>query len=136
MKDKTILTVGKRKTSVARAAVYPGTGKVRVNKTPLENLGSQVLRMKILEALKICKPHSDSYDFEVSVMGGGMNGQTDAVRQAIVKGIVEAVKDKSLRQRVMAYDRNLLVYDPRRTEVHKPSRSSKGARRKRQMSKR
>ena len=136
MKGKTLVAVGKRKTAVARATIKAGHGNVRVNRVALENLGSQVMRMKIMEALKISAPHSSNFDFDVVVEGGGSNGQTDATRQAIVKGIIESTKDKSLRQRIMTYDRSLIVYDPRRTEVHKPSRSSKGARRKRQLSKR
>ena len=135
-KTKAILCVGKRKTAVARASVSAGKGAVRINHVPLDNLNSRLMRMKVMEALSICSPASGKFDFDVIVEGGGVNGQTDASRQAIVKGLLEATKDKHLKQRVLAYDRSMIVYDSRRTEPHKPSRSSKGARRKRQLSKR
>ncbi|MCK4555738.1 MAG: 30S ribosomal protein S9, partial [Candidatus Aenigmarchaeota archaeon] len=76
-------------------------------------------------------------DISVNVSGGGINSQTEAARQAIARGLVEWARNKKeLRQKFIKYDRSLLVYDPRRTEPHKFSRSSKGARRKRQLSKR
>jgi small subunit ribosomal protein S9 len=69
------------------------------------------------------------------VKGGGTTGQVDAARQAIARGLVELLGG-DLKQRYMAYDRNLLVFDPRRTEPHKPPRSSQGPRRYKQRSKR
>ena len=62
--------------------------------------------------------------------------QADATRQAIAKGLVEYFDNKNLKDKYLEYDRNLLVYDSRRTEPHKPSRSSQGARRHKQRSKR
>jgi len=69
------------------------------------------------------------------VKGGGVFGQTEAARQAIAKGLVE-IFGSELRQKFLEYDRNLLVFDPRRTEPHKPPRSSQGPRRYKQRSKR
>ncbi|MEM0473237.1 MAG: 30S ribosomal protein S9, partial [Candidatus Aenigmatarchaeota archaeon] len=60
----------------------------------------------------------------------------DAIRQAIAKGLVEITKNHELKKRLIDYDRNLIVYDYRRTEPHKPSRSRQNARRHKQRSKR
>jgi small subunit ribosomal protein S9 len=73
-------------------------------------------------------------DIDVTVKGGGVMGQMDAARTAIGKAIVEFTGSKELRDKFLAYDRTLLVSDARRTEPHKPSRSTKGPRAKRQKS--
>jgi small subunit ribosomal protein S9 len=75
-------------------------------------------------------------DIKVNVRSGGISSQAEAIRQAIAKGLVEFFKDEKLKQVYLDYDRSLLVYDPRRCEPHKPSRSKKGARRHKQRSKR
>ncbi|MCK5233325.1 MAG: 30S ribosomal protein S9 [Candidatus Aenigmarchaeota archaeon] len=137
-KVKTLSTVGKRKKAVARAHLREGKGVVRINKKALSTIMPELLRMKISEPFMIAGNEiTGTIDITVNVIGGGINSQTEAARQAIARGLVEWVKNKKeLRQKFITYDRSLLVYDPRRTEPHKCSRSSKGARRKRQLSKR
>lgn len=128
-------TTGKRKRSVARATVRPGSGKVVINGRPLENIKNEVVRLRIGEPFQLTGKEWKSYDFSVSVKGGGIMGQADAVRQAFARGLVE-IFGSDLKQKFLDYDRNLLVYDPRRTETHKPPRSSQGSRRYKQRSKR
>lgn len=53
---------------------------------------------------------------------------------AIARALVEWTGDMSLKEKFMKYDRTMLVGDPRRTEPHKPNRSTKGPRAKRQKS--
>ena len=130
-----IFTTGKRKRAIARASVKPGSGKVLINGKPLENYKNEVLRLRLQEPLILTGKDWQSYDFNVSVRGGGMFGQTDAARQSIARGLVE-IFGSELKQKFLDYDRNLLVYDPRRTEPHKPPRSSQGPRRYKQRSKR
>ena len=62
-------------------------------------------------------------------------GQANAARQAIAKGLAQIMGD-DVKKKFLEYDRNLLVYDSRRTEPHKPPHSSWGARRYKQRSKR
>jgi len=135
-KKKTIVVTGKRKSAVARATVRDGSGKVRINKTPLEIYTPELMRLKIKEPLVLANDLSRSVDIDVNVRGGGISGQADASRQAIAKGLVEFFGSEELRQKYLEYDRNLLVFDPRRNEPHKPSRSKKGSRRHKQRSKR
>jgi small subunit ribosomal protein S9 len=66
--------------------------------------------------------------------GGGEKGQIDASRLALAKAFIEATKSEELRDKYLAYDRNLLVADVRRKEAYKPGDSK--ARSKRQSSKR
>ena len=136
VKKKMILTVGKRKLAKARAKVEPGEGKVYINSKPLELWGNTTLRLWIREPLILAGDVAKKVNIWVNVRSGGIVGQAEAVRQAIAKGLVEFSKSKKLKQVFMEYDRNLLVYDPRRNEPHKPSRSKKGARRHKQKSKR
>jgi small subunit ribosomal protein S9 len=130
-----IFTVGKRKRAVARCTVIKGTGAVLINSKPLENVKNEVLRLRLSEPLIIAGEGWKSYDFMVNVKGGGISGQAEAARQAIARGLVE-ILGANLKEKFMEYDRNLLVYDPRRTEPHKPPRSSQGPRRYKQRSKR
>lgn len=131
-----VFATGKRKVAVARAKISPGKGDVVINSTPLNLWGNEVMRLWIREPLLLAGNLSKKVNISVNVKSGGVVGQAEATRQAIAKGLVSFFKDKKLKDKYMEYDRNLLVYDPRRTEPHKPSRSKAGPRRHKQRSKR
>ena len=135
-KERIILATGKRKTAVARARVKPGLGRVTINDIPLDLWQPEYVRIKIREPLLLANELSQKVDIKVNVRSGGISSQADAIRQAIARGMVEFFNDEKLKKIYLEYDRNLLVYDSRRTEPHKPSRSKKGARRHKQRSKR
>ncbi len=134
-KPKILLTIGKRKKAIARARFKPGSGMIRINSIPIEMVENEMMRLRLQEPLIIAGDAWKRFDAKVNVKGGGTTGQVDAARQAIARGLVELLGG-NLRQQYMAYDRNLLVFDPRRTEPHKPPRSSQGPRRYKQRSKR
>ncbi len=129
-----VLTTGKRKRSVARAVTKPGKGIVKINSIPLEIYPYEMIKLRITEPLLIAGDSCKGFDISVDVKGGGQWGQADAARQAIAKGLVEYLPD--LKPVFVGYDRNLIAYDPRRTEPHKPPHSSWGPRRYKQRSKR
>jgi small subunit ribosomal protein S9 len=138
-KEKTILEVGKRRLAIARAVIKEGTGKVFINSKPLDLWGTDVLRLWIKEPLILAGDLAKTVDIHVNVRSGGIVGQAEAVRQAIAKALVRYSKDKKLKQKFLEYDRNLLVYDPRRNEPHHASgkgASKRGSRRGKQKSKR
>jgi small subunit ribosomal protein S9 len=135
-KKKSAVETGKRKEAVARASVEEGKGRVVINSKPLEIWGTEPLQLWIKEPLMLAGDAVNNLNISVGVKGGGIVGQAQAVRVAISKALVKFLKDAKLRERYLAYDRNLLVYDPRQTEPHKPSRSKQGARRHKQRSKR
>ena len=93
-------------------------------------------RMRIKEALLLADKLADNVDIDVNVSGGGLWGQADAARTAIANALVDFSKDNNLKKIYLDYDRSLLISDARRTEPHKPSRSSAGPRRSKQQSKR
>jgi small subunit ribosomal protein S9 len=138
-KEKTILEVGKRRLAIARAVIKEGTGKVFINSKPLDLWGTDVLRLWVKEPLILAGDLAKAVDIYVNVRSGGIVGQAEAVRQAIAKALVKYSKDKKLKQKFLEYDRNLLVYDPRRNEPHHASgkgASKRGSRRHKQRSKR
>ncbi|MEK6914020.1 MAG: 30S ribosomal protein S9 [Nanoarchaeota archaeon] len=124
---------GKRKTAVAKATIYNGTGKVFINNIPKENLDF-FKRLIIEEPIEIFKKNGKDFNFDIdiNVKGGGSESRIEASRLAIARGIVEFIKDEKIKKDFMDYDKNLLIADTRRKEACKPGDSK--ARRKRQKS--
>jgi small subunit ribosomal protein S9 len=129
---KIINTSGKRKRAVARASLRPGTGKVKINKVLLDNYTPEFAKMKLLELTELVGEALNKVDVNVNVRGGGIVGQVDAARVAISRGLVEYSKDEKLQEKILQYDRQMLVSDVRRKETRKPNDSK--ARAKRQKS--
>lgn len=128
-----IRTSGKRKRAIAKAIIIAGNGTIKINKKPYEHL-PMFKRLMIQEVVNITKEVLGDFNFDinVSVKGGGQNGQVEASRLAIARAIVEFTKSAELRKAFLNYDRNLLIADVRRKEAYKPGDSK--ARRKRQKS--
>jgi small subunit ribosomal protein S9 len=126
---------GKRKTSVAKASIKQGTGKVTINKRDYKTF-VDFDRLKILEPIRIAEHVLGKLDFdvEINVIGGGEKSQIEASRLALAKAISTYAKSEKLTKAFLSYDRNLLVADIRRKEAYKPGDSK--ARSKRQSSKR
>jgi small subunit ribosomal protein S9 len=133
---KFVFTTGKRKRAVARAKTIAGKGRILINSIPFRLWGNEVLRMWVAEPLTLAGDLAKRVDIKINVKGGGVTGQAEAIRMAIAKGLVEFFESEKLKSKFLEYDRSLLVYDPRRTEPHKPSRSKKGPRRHKQRAKR
>jgi len=113
-------TSGKKKTAVARATVSEGDGEVRINARPVELVEPELAQLKMLEPFRIVEDDlRESVSIDVSVEGGGVMGQADAVRTAIARGLVEHTNDAELRDAYMAFDRSLLVNDVRQSEPKK-----------------
>lgn len=129
---KVVNTSGKRKTSIARATVTKGMGRIWINKVPLELHSPELAKFKIMEPVNIAGKKMDKLDIQVNVSGGGIMGQAYASRTAIAKGLVQYLEDKDLEAIFKAYDRSLLVSDARRKMPKKPL--GRGARAKRQKS--
>mgnify|MGYP006224752667 FL=1 len=138
-KKKSVVSSGTRKTAIARAAVKAGKGRVRVNSEPIEILQPALARRKAMEPLVIADAMNrlSKVDINLTTTGGGIMGQTDAIRTAIARGLVhynggaEGI-DEELRDEYLRFDRSLLVNDPRRKEPK--HQLGRGARRKKQKS--
>jgi small subunit ribosomal protein S9 len=113
-------TSGKKKTAIARATVTDGEGRVRINSQPVELVEPEMARLKMLEPFRIAGDEArNDVDVEISVEGGGISGQADAVRTAIARGLVQYTNDAELRDAFIEFDRSLLVNDARRSEPKK-----------------
>merc|ERR1719266_2989373 len=118
---------GRKKTAVAVALVQTGTGQVRVNGCPLHTVKPDILRVKVYEPLLLLGPDKwQKVNIRLRVKGGGFTSQIYALRQAIAKGIVayyqkfiDEASKKEIKEVLMAYDRSLIVADPRRCEPKK-----------------
>ena len=138
-KKKSVESSGKRKTAIARASVIVGKGRVRVNSEPIEILSPSLARRKAMEPLIIADAMDrlSKVDINITTEGGGIMGQSDAIRTAIARGLVHYNKgkdgiDEELRNEYLRFDRSLLVNDPRRKEAK--HQLGRGARKKKQKS--
>ena len=121
---------GRRKSSVARVRMVPGTGKFIVNdRNFAEYIPSAAIRLDVLQPLNITQT-STQYDIYVNVCGGGISGQAGAIRLGISRALLLVSPDfrSSLKKA------GLLTRDPRATERKKYG--LKKARRAPQFSKR
>ena len=94
-KKKTVSYVGtgRRKSSVARVFMTPGTGVITVNGRPLEDyLPQATLRMEVNAPLVLTET-KDQFDIKINVYGGGYAGQAGAMRHGIARALLEASAD-------------------------------------------
>ncbi len=121
---------GKRKNSIARVWMVPGSGKVTINEKPMEQyFGRDVLKMIIRQPFDVTGT-MDKFDVLVSVSGGGNSGQAGAIRHGISKALLAV--DPESRSKLRKEE--LLTRDPRAKERKKYGQ--KGARARFQFSKR
>src|ERR1700757_4937472 len=100
---------GRRKTAVARVRLASGTGKILINGRPFENyFPVESQRMVVSQPLTITGT-ADKYDAQITVSGGGPNGQAGAVRHGIARALLTV--DVNLRPILKA--EGYLTRDPR-----------------------
>ena len=129
-KKNIIWTTGRRKTAVARVRMLPGTGTITVNERTLEDYFPRpTSRMRIMEPFEATETVGQ-YDVLVSVEGGGIAAQADAVRHGISRALITATE--TLRPTLRKG--GMLTRDPREVERKKYGRHK--ARKRPQYSKR
>ncbi|RKD32636.1 30S ribosomal protein S9 [Lacrimispora algidixylanolytica] len=121
---------GRRKESVARVYLVPGTGKVTINKRDIDQyLGLETLKVIVRQPL-VATETVDKFDVLVNVHGGGFTGQAGAIRHGIARALLEA----DIEYRPILKKAGYLTRDPRMKERKKYG--LKAARRAPQFSKR
>ena len=124
------LGTGRRKTAIARVRLASGTGKIVINGRPFENyFPVETLRSVAAQPLTLTGT-ADKFDAQITVTGGGPNGQAGAVRHGIARALLTV--DANLRPALKA--EGLLTRDPRMRERKKYGQP--GARKRFQYSKR
>ena len=84
---------GRRKSSVARVYLRPGTGNILVNKVPLaQYFGRSTLQMVVRQPLELTE-NSDQFDIFINVSGGGLSGQAGAIKHGISRALLEASEE-------------------------------------------
>ncbi|OGP62250.1 MAG: 30S ribosomal protein S9 [Deltaproteobacteria bacterium RBG_13_47_9] len=125
-----IYATGKRKTSIARVWLQPGEGKFVVNKRALkEYFGRETCEMVVLQPFDLTGTR-EQFDVNVNVHGGGISGQSDAIRHGISKALLQYNQDLKEGLKKAGF----LTRDSRVKERKKYGR--RGARRRPQYSKR
>ncbi len=121
---------GRRKKSVARVRLVPGTGAITINKRDIdEYFGLETLKVVVRQPLELTKT-TGKFDVLVTVQGGGFTGQAGAIRHGISRALLEV--DEEYRSELKAA--GFLTRDPRMKERKKYG--LKAARRAPQFSKR
>ena len=122
--------VGRRKTAVARVYLNEGKGNITINKKSLEEYFTlptlQYIVKQPLELLGVL----GQYDIKVNLVGGGFNGQAEALRLGIARALVKVNAEDKSKLRAAGF----MTRDPREVERKKPGRP--GARKRIQFSKR
>ena len=107
---------GRRKNSVARVYLVPGTGKITINKRDIDHyLGLETLKIIVRQPLEATKTNG-KFDVIVTVKGGGFTGQAGAIRHGIARALLEADAD----YRPILKKAGYLTRDPRLKERKKP----------------
>ena len=137
-KDQRVFTgTGRRKTSVARVRLIPGSGKITVNGRDVnEYMPFEVLVMDLKQPLVVTN-NLETFDVIVNVNGGGFSGQTGAIRLGITRALLEYDKENENNEdsyRKILKAAGFVTRDARKKERKKPG--LKAARRAPQFSKR
>ena len=128
--QETIQTVGRRKRSIARVLISQGTGQWTDNGRQMDDYFPRPThQIRVVEPLKVTGLEA-SVDVTVRVRGGGLTGQSDAVRMGLARALVQHDEE----HRPALRERGMLTRDARQVERKKPGQPK--ARKRFQFSKR
>ena len=120
----TYYSTGRRKTSTARVFMRKGSGGITVNSLPLDKyFGRETSRMIVRQPLETINM-AGSFDFNVTVKGGGMSGQAGAIRHGITRALMEY--DSELRpvlRRAGFVTRDARQVERKKVGLHKARRA-------------
>ena len=132
MADKAIfIGTGRRKSSVARVVIMsPGKGNIVINGVKIENYIPRDSLITMIKQPLVATEQETEYDINVNVNGGGLTGQSGAIRLGLSRALLKVNPD----DRTKLKSNGLLTRDSRKVERKKPGQP--GARKKFQFSKR
>ena len=123
-------TVGRRKTSVARVIMKPGSGEWTINGRSIADYFPRKTHQMRVEEPMLVTEMDGRFDVQVRVNGGGLTGQADAIRMGLSRALVAYDEE----QRPLLRTKGMLTRDSRKVERKKPGRPK--ARKRFQFSKR
>ena len=122
--ESSFYATGKRKSSIARTWLTPGTGVITVNRLPIEEyFPVETTRLELVQPLRLTNT-SGAYDIKATVQGGGVVGQAAAIRHGITRALIAANPDF----RVTLKKAGFVKRDPRVKERKKYGQRSARAR--------
>ena len=125
------IATGRRKSSVARVILNsPGKGKIVINGVTIENYISRDSLITMIKQPLVALEQEAEFDINVNVSGGGLSGQSGAIRLGLSRALIKLNPDN----RSLLKSTGLLTRDSRKVERKKPGQP--GARKKFQFSKR
>ena len=132
MADKAkYIGTGRRKRSVARIVLSsPGNGKININGVDIEEYIPRESLITIIKQPLVALEQEAVYDVKINVSGGGLTGQSGAIRLGLSRALLKVSPDN----RALLKSNGLLTRDDRKVERKKPGQP--GARKKFQFSKR
>ncbi len=128
--ETTIKTIGRRKSAVARLYLTSGKGNIMINNKSLEDYFPLPRYQYVVNQPLNLLDLKDAFDMKISVKGGGEAGQSEAIRLAISRALVELDAERKAELRKAGF----MTRDPRSKERKKPGQPS--ARKQFQFSKR
>ena len=131
MAEQQFYGTGKRKTSVARVYVRPGSGRIIINRKPCEEYFPGISEQAALKRPLVLAEVEDKYDVVVNVRGGGVTGQVEAIRHGLSRALTLVPQEE---YRGVLKRAGFLTRDSRMVERKKYGRP--GARKRYQYSKR
>lgn len=125
-----INALGRRKAAVARVYLRDGKGRITVNgRDYKEYFGNEILQYVVTQPLLVLNAF-DKYDIDVNLDGGGIKGQSEALRLGITRALIKIDEEN----KKVLKSSGFVTRDPREVERKKPGRPK--ARRRFQFSKR
>lgn len=121
---------GRRKTAIARVWLFPGEGKITINRRDAESYLNRATNIKLIEQPLNATGTREQYDIWCTARGGGLSGQAGAIRLGIARALIRVAAEHRDPLKAAGY----LTRDPRKVERKKYGR--KGARARFQFSKR
>ena len=107
---------GRRKKSIARVYLTPGTGKITINKRDIDDyFGLETLKVIVRQPLVVATETDGKFDILVNVKGGGYTGQAGAIRHGVARALLEADAEYRPVLKAAGY----LTRDPRMKERKK-----------------
>ena len=130
MANKDVWGVGRRKSATARVKITKGSGKITVNKLPIDEYFNVEAHITLAKQALVATNNEANYDFLINVAGGGKAGQAGAVRHGISRALLAVDEDT----KPVLKQSGFLTRDARVKERKKPGQP--GARKRFQFSKR
>ncbi len=122
---KVYYSTGRRKTSSARVFLKPGTGKITINgKDPKVFLPYVSKRTEALKPLHLTQ-ENNSVDLYITVKGGGITGQSEAIRHGLARALVEYLPDhRSVLKKAGMLTRDSRMVERKKAGLHKARKST------------